>query len=152
MYKRQGINDASNDNTEVVTGEYVTYQLSVEIPQGVTQVAEIEDTLDAGLIFDQANGVTVTPSSANLTTSTSPGDFTNVVTTYDPVTNLISIDLGDVTNTAPAGTVETLTITYRVYTDNDTVNAGVGATLNNAVDFKWDIDGCLLYTSPSPRD
>ena len=56
-----GINDASNDNTEVVTGEYVTYQLSVEIPQGVTPVAEIEDTLDAGLIFDQANGVTVTP-------------------------------------------------------------------------------------------
>ena len=53
----------------------------------------------------------------------------------------ISIDLGDITNTAPAGTVETLTITYRAYTDNDAVNAGIGATLNNAVDFKWDIDG-----------
>ena len=124
-----------------VTGEYVTYQLSVEIPQGVTPVAEIEDTLDAGLIFDQGNGVTVTASSANVTSSTAPGDFSGVATSYDPVTNLISIDLGDVTNTAPAGTVETLTITYRVYTDNDAVNAGIGATLDNAVDFKWDIDG-----------
>ena len=83
----------------------------------------------------------MTPSSANLGTSTAPGDFSGVATSYDPVTNLISIDLGDITNTAPAGTVETLTITYRVYTDNDTVNAGIGATLNNAVDFKWDIDG-----------
>ena len=139
-----------------MTGEYVTYQLSVDIPQGVTPVAEIEDTLDAGLIFDQSNGVTVTPSSMNLSTSTAPGDFSSVTTSYDPVTNLISIDLGDVTNNASAGTVETLTITYRVYTDNDAVNAGIGATLNNAVDFKWDIDGdgnnCLLYTSPSPRD
>ena len=49
-----GINDASNDNAEVVTGEYVTYQVAVEIPQGTTPLAEIEDTLDAGLVFDQA--------------------------------------------------------------------------------------------------
>ena len=146
-----GINDASNDNTEVVTGEYVTYQVAVEIPQGTTPLAEIEDTLDTGLVFDQANGVTVVPSSTNLSTSTAPGDFSSASASYDPTTNLISIDLGDITNTAPVGTVETLTITYRVFVDNDTVNAGPGDTLTNAVDFKWDID-CLLYTSPSPRD
>ena len=92
-------------------------------------------------MFDQANGVTVVPSSTNLSTSTVPGDFSSATASYDPTTNLISIDLGDITNTAPVGTVETLTITYRVFVDNDTVNAGIGDTLTNAVDFKWDIDG-----------
>ncbi len=136
-----GINDASNDNSEAVTGEYVTYQLSIEIPQGASAVAEIEDTLDAGLIFDQGFGVTVTPSSSNLTTNTAPGDFSNVATTYDPVTNLLSIGLGDVNNSAATGTVESLTVTYRVYVDNDIFNAPVGSALNNAVNYKWDIDG-----------
>ena len=136
-----GINDASNDDTEVVIGEYVTYQLSIEVPHGTTPVAEIEDTLDAGLIFDQIHGVTVAPSSTNLTTSTAPGDFTAVSTNYDATGNLLSIELGDITNTAPVGTVETLTITYRVFVNNDPIHAAIGDSLNNAVDFKWDIDG-----------
>jgi len=136
-----GINDASNDNTEVVTGEYVTYQLLIEVPQGTSPLAEIEDVLDSGLVFDQVNGVSVVPSSNNLTTSTAPGDFSNVTTSYDAVSNSISIELGDITNASAGGVVETLTVTYRVYTDNDAVNAAIGATLNNAVDFKWDIDG-----------
>jgi len=46
-----GINDASNDNLEVVTGEYITYQLSVAVPHGTSPLAEIEDTLDASSVL-----------------------------------------------------------------------------------------------------
>ena len=136
-----GIDDASNDNTEVVSGEYITYELSIEVPHGITAAAEIEDTLAAGLVFDQASGVTVTPGSANLSSSAGAGDFSAATAAYDVSANTLSIDLGDISNTAPVGTVETLTVVYRVYVDRDDVQAGVGATLNNAVNFKWDING-----------
>ena len=136
-----GINDASNDDLEAVHGEYITYQLDVTVPQGSTPLAEIVDTLDAGLGFDVANGVTVVPSSGNVSTSLVPGDFSSVTAVYDATTNTVQFALGDVTNTAPAGTVETLTLTYRVFVNDDDVNAPVGAALNNAVEYKWDIDG-----------
>jgi len=125
----------------VVSGEYITYQLTVDVPQGFSPVAEIEDTLDAGLIFDVANGVTVIPGSATVTTDLAPGDFSTVPVSYDATSNIVSIDLGNISNTAPIGTVENLVLTYRVFVDNNTVTAAPGEQLNNAVDFKWDIDG-----------
>ena len=49
------ISNTYNSNTQVVIGEYASYQVVVTVPEGVTQNARIVDTLDAGLAFVGSN-------------------------------------------------------------------------------------------------
>jgi len=133
-----GINDLTNDNTEAVAGEYIDYQVVLEVPKGFSPLAEVFDQLDDGLIFDVGNGVTVSASSANVSSSDGSGDFASVAAIYDPQSNSVSIPLGDINNTAPGSVIETITVAYRVYVDTSTV---AGTELNNTVSFRWDIDG-----------
>ena len=145
-----GIDDASADpallagpdapGAVVVAGEWVEYEIVFEVPQGTSELAELVDVLDAGLILDEATGITVTPSSAAVTTTLGAGDFGDAAATYDADT--LRVALGDVTNAAPIGTVETLTITYRAHVSADEAAAAPGATLDaNAANVRWDIDG-----------
>jgi len=135
-----GINDSINDNNDVVVGEFVDYRVVVELPKSVATLAEVVDVLDSGLVFDTDHGVSVTASSANVSTSLGDGDFSSITASYDIQKNTISIPLGTVVNSTAASNVETLTIDYRVYVENHAL-ATPGTALNNAVSFRWDIDG-----------
>jgi len=138
--QQTGIDDASNDNVEVVTGEYVYYQLVVDLAQGTSALAAIEDTLDDGLIFDSSYGVNITPSSSAVSTSLTGGDFSTATAVVDGASNSLSIALGDITNASSGSNPEQLTVVYRVFVD-DSVNAVQGSTLNNSALYRWDIDG-----------
>ena len=52
-----GIDGATNDDTEVVAGEFVTYRVVVDVPLGDSSDAAIVDVLDPGLVFDPSGHV-----------------------------------------------------------------------------------------------
>ena len=137
-----GSNDGSGDapGAVVVPGEWVEYEIVFEVPQGTTELVEIVDLLDAGIVFDEGAGIRVVPSSAALSTTLGAGDFSDAMAAYGADT--LRIALGDVTNAAPAGTVETLGVTYRAHVSPDAALVPPGATLDaNAANVRWDIDG-----------
>jgi len=125
-----GINDTTNDNTEVVAGEYVVYDLVVTVPEGTTPMTQIADTLHFNLLFDTAYPITAVGSSGVT--------FTGLATSPIVSGSDVIFDLGTVTNTNTDDTQpDTVTITYRVYADSDVVRA---ATLNNDATLIWDAD------------
>jgi len=132
------IDSTSNSNEQVVVGEYITYQLVVDVPQGVTALAEIHDTLDQGLAFDSLIGVTA--DSNDVTTDIGAGDFSDIVSPVHGTTGLISFPLGTINNSDFDNTsVETLTLTYRVYVANESA-VQPGVLLGNNATLRWDID------------
>jgi len=108
-----GINDTVNDDSMAVAGEFIDYQVVLEVPKGFSPYAEVYDVLDAGLIFDVAQGVSVTASGTDVSSSDAPGDFSAATANYDPQSNSISIPLGDIINNAPDTVIETITVQYR---------------------------------------
>ncbi len=122
------INDAYNSNTQVVIGEYASYQVVVTVPEGVTQNAQIVDTLDAGLAY-------VDLTSATLSTGLSISGSTTPVITNNGQT--VTFSLGTVTNTNTDDAVaETITLVYRVVTLNVAGNQS-GTLLNNSAALSW---------------
>ncbi len=131
-------------------GELVTYQVVVTIPPSVPGTfdnAQVVDTMDRGLaLFDC---VSVVPSSAALTTSLAPGDFSTIcannVTTNDTGTGQPEdvdreaiFSLGNIANSGQ--TDATLTITYRAIVLDIQSNRGAATqtVLNNSAVFSWD--------------
>ena len=90
-----GINNVDNNDVEVTVGEYLTYQVVVDVPQGESALAEITDTLDAGLAFDSVISV---EGSSNVSTSIGTGDFSEIVSPEPASTGTVSFALGDITN------------------------------------------------------
>ena len=125
-----GINGFGNDNTEVVAGEYVFYELVVKVPEGTTPLAQITDTLHSDLLFDTSYAITATGSSGVT--------FTGLATMPAVTGSNVSFDLGTITNTNTDDSVDdTVTIIYRVYADSD---VALGAVLNNDATLIWDAD------------
>jgi fimbrial isopeptide formation D2 family protein/uncharacterized repeat protein (TIGR01451 family) len=123
-----GVNDASNDNTEVVAGEYVTYALTVTVPEGTTPMAQITDTLDADLLFDNSFAITAVGSSGVT--------FSGTPTSPSISGSDVTFDLGTIVNTnTDNGVADTVTITYRVYADSDVT---LSDNLPNDATFIWD--------------
>ncbi|MCG2785105.1 MAG: isopeptide-forming domain-containing fimbrial protein [Anaerolineae bacterium] len=140
---------------EVAIGEILTYQISVDVPAGLTLTnLRALDTMDAGLAFVRCVGIT----SGSLTT-TLPGGFTdacnapvNPTVGREPLSSSSAYDdgrrieftLGDVSATG----AETLTIIYEVIVLDIPANVdGVGG-LNNQVTWSW--DGGSLTASADP--
>ncbi len=140
---------------EVAIGEILTYQISVDVPAGLTLTnLKALDTMDAGLAFVRC--VEITPGSL---TTTLPGGFSdacnaplNPTVAREPLSSSSAYDdgrrveftLGDVSATA----AETLTITYEVIVLDIPANVdGVGG-LNNQVTWSW--DGGSLSASAIP--
>ena len=133
-----GIADATNDNTQVVAGEYVTYALTVTVPEGTTPMAQITDPLDADLLFDSSYSITATGSSG-VSFSGSPTSPT--VSGSD-----VAFDLGTIVNTnTDDGVDDTVTITYRVYADSDVT---LSDSLPNSATLIWDGDDDGDNTDP----
>ncbi len=131
------INDAYNNNTQVVIGEIVTYRLTSTVPEGLVPNAFVLDQLDSGLAF--VSCVSVTASSPDVTTDLA-GGFAGVCATTEAsgVTNNghnIRFDLGNVTNAnRDNATAETITIIYRAVALNILGNQ-TGSLLNNSAAF-----------------
>jgi fimbrial isopeptide formation D2 family protein/uncharacterized repeat protein (TIGR01451 family) len=122
------INNANNSNTQVVIGEYASYQVTITVPEGVTQNARIVDTLDSGLAY-------VDLTSATLSTGVSISGSTTPTITNNGQT--ITFDLGAVNNSnTDDAAVETITLVYRVVTLNVTGNQA-GTLLNNSASLTW---------------
>ncbi|MEM7465608.1 MAG: isopeptide-forming domain-containing fimbrial protein [Pseudomonadota bacterium] len=117
----------SNDNNEAVIGENLIYELVVTVPEGENGSVTITDTLDAGLAFVEL--VSVTSSSANLTTTIGAGDFSDAIPAAPGATPFIAsvnnvtnqaqqvvFDLGSITNAdnedGSPNTAETVTLRY----------------------------------------
>ncbi len=142
--------NVNNSNTQVAIGELATYRLVLTIPEGVTDTASVQDSLDAGLAF--VDCLSVGRSSSALTTTLGAGDFSEACSTFisPPVVSpgtSVTFTLGTLTNTDRDDTVsETITIEYRAAALNVVGNQN-GTLLNNSAQFRWQTSSTLTRVS-----
>lgn len=133
-------NRAFSSGNSVVVGEIVTYQLTVQVPQGQVNSVSVVDTMTAGLVFLSCDSITNDDPSL-LSTSLTGGfnaacdDPTNPSITSDG--RIATFTLGNLTNTDRTdGQAETITIVYRALVAN-VPEAFSGTTLNNSAVVRW---------------
>ncbi|MDF1810898.1 MAG: isopeptide-forming domain-containing fimbrial protein, partial [Verrucomicrobiales bacterium] len=153
------LNTTANDNSEAVIGELITYELTIEIPEGELDNVRIVDRMDDGLAFVNVTSVTASPS-----LTSSAGDLANLVgIVTDPGSgpdngNAVSFGFGATpglgtltnSNTDNAAT-ETITIQYTAVVLNVAGNDN-GDTLNNSADFVWNVNGSDQTVSDQASD
>ena len=138
-------NQLFTTSSDVAIGEIVTYQVMVNISQGVFDNAKLVDTMDRGLSFMDCSSITGT----GLTTSI-VGGFSSICstptvddagggTTLD-VGRRVTFDFGTLTN--PGQSDVPLTITYRVVVLDSAGNTS-GASLRNSAQWTWGTAGSL---------
>ncbi|WP_197455228.1 DUF4347 domain-containing protein [Stieleria neptunia] len=137
--------DANNAIAETVIGERATYELVVTIPEATMNRAVVIDTLEAGLVFESLDAVTV--------------DSAIVSDVSGPVTPQISgqqirFDFGNLINAPNDSAPETITIRYTVRTDNTAGNQGeqAGTVLSNAARVTWELNGATRSTASAVAD
>lgn len=126
---------SSNSNTQAVIGELVTYSLTITVPEGLTQNAQIVDTLDAGLAFVDVTSVT---SSASVSMSTPIGvGSAPANASIGAGGRTITFNPGTLTNSdTDDAQVETIVIAYRAVVLDIAGNQS-GTLLNNSAVFSW---------------
>ena len=131
----------NNLANQATIGEYVTYTLTLTVPEGFTPAGMIVDSLDNGLVFVDVLNVTTSAGVTATTPITAGVNPANTTLTNDSRT--IAFSLGDITNSNTDNAVtETITITYRVIVENTngasgTANNQAGSTRNNNARFEW---------------
>jgi LPXTG-site transpeptidase (sortase) family protein len=155
-------NTPQNSNTQAVIGEFVTYTLTLTVPEGVLPAAQIVDTLDAGLAFVDLQSVTVSNPDTDGAGAGDDGIYSSVMT-FDGGTGActnctagtgagsnplisafggqngrrITFDFGNLVNTnRDNNTPETITITYRAVVLN-VVGNQAGGQRNNSAALTW---------------
>lgn len=136
----------TNNRTQVVIGELVTYRLTVTVPEGLSPNTQIVDTLDAELAFVSQDSFT-NSNSADVTIS---GSTTPTITNNGGTItwNLGTVENNNVDNDVP----ETLTFEYTAVVLNVSVNQS-GSARNNSVRMTWDTkdaDGNTVTGSQGP--
>jgi len=131
------IEHINNTRSEAVIGEFVTYKITLDIPEGDMPGVQLVDTLDDGLAFEQILSVTT---SANVTHNaidigTSPTNPT-IGSANGGTGNLLTFDLGDIDNTNHTDAVETIDIVYRAVVVNVASNQD-GTTISNSAVLSW---------------
>ncbi len=154
-------NTPQNSNTQAVIGEFVTYTLTLTVPEGVLTNAQIVDTLDAGLAFVDLQSVTVSNPDTDGAGAGDDGLYSSVMTFNaggnctnctagtgggsNPLISAfggqngrqITFDFGTLVNTnRDNNTAETITITYRAVVLNVAGNQA-GGQRNNAAALTW---------------
>ncbi len=116
-----GTNNSATGQATI--GETITYQITYRVPEGIVGPVNIVDTLDSpGLVFVTGSANIVIPG----TVSQTGGSATPSVSG-----NVLTFNLGTLTNNQNDIAGELITITYQVRVENDpSVNAGV--SLNNS--------------------
>ncbi len=131
----------NNLANQATIGEYVTYTLTLTVPEGFTPAGAIIDTLNNGLAFVDVLSVAT---SSGVSVATPPDAGNNPAnTTITNSARTITFGLGDITNSnTDNATTETITITYRAIVLNTngvsgTANNQAGSTRNNSARFEW---------------
>jgi LPXTG-site transpeptidase (sortase) family protein len=134
-----GTNNSSTNGTNVTLGEIITYQVSVLIPPGVFDAAQLVDAMDRGLAFVGCDTI----DAPGLTTSVA-GSFAQVCAnptaddagggTPMDIDRRVTFNFGTLTNAGQSDA--TLTVTYRVIVLDILANVN-GTTLNNTAVWSW---------------
>lgn len=144
--------DTSHDDTsnldgegEVAVGEVVTYEVTINIPEGTMPMTRIFDTLPAGMAFIGLDSISFDPA---LSTTAGAGDFSDVEAFYNAGASVL--ELGTTGNGAGLGTLfnsdtdnstaETITFRYRAVVLNDAVNQS-GLIRTNDATIQWQESG-----------
>jgi LPXTG-site transpeptidase (sortase) family protein len=147
-------NHAVTVSPDVTIGEILTFQVTLRIPGGSTDLAILTDTLDDGLAFVSCSQITA---GANITSSTI--DFTNpancnhgTAVTDNPVISnsgrVITLDLGNITNSAAVP--QNIVFTYDVVV-LDILSNIRSVLLDNDVEWTWSTGRLNTQVTPSLR-
>ena len=109
-----------NGDNEAVIGELVQYQMTVTLPEGTIEGAEIFDRLDAGLEFVQIDSIA---SSSGVASDVADMNVSANWSSFDPtITNGgrdLTFDFGTITNSdTNEGATDTIELTYSVRVTN----------------------------------
>ncbi len=100
--------DDNNDDTQAVIGETAQYEVVLTIPEGVMQLSNLVDDLEAGLRFVSLDSLVIsTPSTPQLTSSEDSGVGFLDITDFAPT----------VTGTGVVGDEQTLTFDFGTLTN-----------------------------------
>lgn len=133
-----------NGDNQAVIGELIQYKVTMTVPEGTIEGAEIFDRLDAGLAFVQIDSIAA---SAGLASDQGDmnlaGDWPNFGPTIANGGRDLTFDFGTITNSdTNEGATETIEITYSVRVTNVATNQSTaedsGPNLNNRARFQWD--------------
>ncbi len=136
---------AGSTMPEVLIGEILDYSVNIDIPNGTINDLRAVDILDHGLAFVGCD-LTTPISAGTLTIAQNPcTDPTALTVQAEPVTDTnpasentgrhITFDLGQVQN--PSGSIQTLTLNYRVIVLDIKDNVDGVQDLNNIVQWNW---------------
>jgi fimbrial isopeptide formation D2 family protein/uncharacterized repeat protein (TIGR01451 family) len=143
--------NANNANNEAVIGETAQYRLTVTVPEGVTSLAEIVDTLDVGLSFVSLDSIAASPALSSDTIDL------NDSTSITPMIGgqMVTFELGTITNAnVDNAAAETIVLTYTVLVDNVSTNQGegVGTMLDNSALIQWEVGGTTATSLPDDAE
>ncbi|MCJ7824909.1 MAG: isopeptide-forming domain-containing fimbrial protein, partial [Anaerolineales bacterium] len=131
------IEHPDNTRSEAVIGEYVTYKITLDIPEGDIPGAQLIDTLDDGLAFEQILSVITSANVSHTAIDLGPAPTNPTIGDANGGTgNLLTFKLGDVDNTNLTDVVETIEIEYRAVVLNVATNQD-GDTLSNSAVLSW---------------
>ena len=131
------IEHINNTRSEAVIGEFVTYKITLEIPEGDVPGVQLVDTLDDGLAFEQIISVTTSPNVTHDAIDIGPSPTNPTIGSANGGTgNLLTFDLGDIDNPNHTDAVETIDIVYRAVVVNVAGNQD-GTTLTNSAVLSW---------------
>ena len=131
------IEHLDNTRSEAVIGEYVIYKITLDIPEGDIPSAQLIDTLDDGLAFEQIISVTTSANVSHTAIDLGASPTNPTIGNANGGTgNLLTFDLGDIDNTNHTDAVETIDIVYRAVVINVASNQG-GTTMSNSAVLSW---------------
>ena len=131
------IEHPDNTRSEAVIGEFVTYKITLDIPEGDVPGVQLVDTLDDGLAFEQILSVTTSANVTHGAIDLGPSPTNPTIGSANGGTgNLLTFDLGDIDNTNHTDEVETIEIVYRAVALNVASNQD-GTTLSNSAVLSW---------------
>ncbi len=152
--------DPVNANDEAVIGETIQYRVTVVLPEGTTNAAQIIDDLDLGLEFISFDSLQVLSGGVPTADVTSSVDLLTNMASFTPtvtgdgstVAQQLTFDFGTlVNNNTDNAAAEAIVLTYTVRVMNvpgNTSNGGgLGTLLDNAAFFEFTRGVTTVQTS-----
>jgi len=149
---------ADTPGTSVVIGETITFQVSVNMPEGLVRQVTLHDTLPAGMSYVNGSARLARTFTTGLTASTNPGavntaptgTFVGLADTTEIVAagQNLSIFLGDVINSDSDPDSETYTLEFQAIVDNVITNQD-GVNLINQAGLRYYNGFSYLELPPS---
>jgi len=126
---------------EAAIGEVLTYQVAIDLPEGLTQADPatpvVVDTLPAGMQYLAGTAMIRVVADTTVTGANLPGGLTPIPTSDAAITPTVNgqdleFDLGDIQNNDGDGNAEQLILTYDVLVLNTSANNRTDSKSNSA--------------------